>query len=391
MNAPFAPEIAILHDELRGWRHHLHAYPETAFEEVETSRFIVERLKSFGITEIHAGIAKTGVVAVIPGQQPGPWVGLRADIDALDISEDNDVPHRSCIPGKMHACGHDGHITMLLGAAKQLAARRDFAGTVALIFQPAEENEGGGRVMVEEGLFERFPIASVFGLHNRLDLPEGHFAIKAGPLMAAYDIFEITLDGLGVHAGQPHLGHDVVVAAGKLIGALQTIVSRNVNPLHPAVLSITQVHAGHTWNVIPQQAVLRGTVRSFDSEAQDIIQRRIEKVSADVASAFDLEAQVRYERRYPPMVNAEAPTRIAIAAATALVGAERVNLNPAQTMGAEDFAFMAKQRPGAYILLGAGKGKGAPHNARYDFNDNILTTGVAYWVELVYQVLGRTD
>jgi hippurate hydrolase len=389
MNHPVPLNITARRDEIRSWRHYLHAHPETAFEEVETSRFIGERLRDFGIDEIHGGIARTGIVAVIPGKRPGPWVGLRADIDALDVTEANELPYRSRTPGKMHACGHDGHTAMLLGAAQQLSARRDFAGAVALIFQPAEENEGGGRVMVEEGLFERFPIASVYGMHNRLDLPEGWFAIRPGAQMAAYDVFEITLEGTGVHAAMPHCGNDVIVAASRLVDALQTIVSRNIDPFDPAVVSVTQIHAGTAWNVLPRQAVLRGTVRSFDPGVQDTLQRRIEELATGVASAFHLESKVDYQRRYPAMVNSEEATRVALAAATRVVGPDRVKRDPDPTMGAEDFAFLSRERPGAYILLGAGKGQGPQHNPCFDFNDNILTIGVAYWVELVYQVLGR--
>ena len=388
MKTPIVPEIAALRESMETWRHHLHAHPETAFAEVGTSAYIAEQLRAFGIEEIHTGLAKTGIVALIPGKQPGPWIGLRADIDALDVQEDNDLPYRSVYPGKMHACGHDGHTAMLLGAGKYLAATRNFAGTVALIFQPAEENEGGGRLMVEEGLFSRFPIASVFGLHNQPDMPLGHFAIQAGPQMAAYDIFEIVLTGFGSHAGKPNLGNDTIVAAAHLVTALQTITSRNVDPLDPLVLSITQIHGGDTWNVLPQQVVLRGTVRSFSTAVQAMVQQRMGALVHSLEPGFGVRGTVRYERRYPAMVNATGPTQTAIAAASAVVGPEQVDVNPQPVMGSEDFAFMLQVCPGAYIRLGAGPGC-VQHNPAYRFNDDILTTGAAYWVALVEQVLGK--
>lgn len=384
------PEIAALHDTMLGWRHHLHAHPETAFEEFRTSALIAELLTSFGI-EVHTAIARTGVVGVIHGKAPGPWVGLRADMDALDVPEANEFAHRSTTPGKMHACGHDGHTTMLLGAARHLATTRNFAGTVAVIFQPAEENEGGGRVMVEDGLFERFPIESVYGLHNWPGLAAGHFAIRNGPQMASYDIFEITLEGQGAHAAMPHLGRDSMVAAAQLVTALQTIASRDANPLDAIVVSVTQIHGGDTWNVLPQQAVLRGTVRTFDTKVQDLAERRIGEIAQGIAATFGIRAVLRYERRYPPTINAAGPARIAAAAATALVGADKVDLDPQPSMGAEDFAFLQQARPGAYIWLGAGPGQAGCmlHNPGYDFNDDLLTLGASYWVEVVRQVLGE--
>jgi hippurate hydrolase len=385
-------ELQDLTSDMRGWRHHLHAHPETAFEEHQTSKLVAELLTSFGI-EVHTGIARTGVVGVIHGKAAGPWLGLRADMDALDVPEANDFAHRSQHPGKMHACGHDGHTAMLLGAAKYLAAKRDFAGTVAVIFQPAEENEGGGRVMVEEGLFERFPIESVYGLHNWPGLAAGHFAIRPGPQMASYDIFEITLEGQGAHAAMPHLGRDSMVAAAQLVTALQTIASRDANPLDAIVVSVTQIHGGDTWNVLPQQAVLRGTVRAFDVSVQDLAERRIDEIAQGIAATFGIKARLRYERRYPPTINAREPARIAAAAATALVGADKVDLDPRPSMGAEDFAFLQQARPGAYIWLGAGPGQAGCmlHNPGYDFNDEILNIGAAYWVEVVRQVLGGAD
>ncbi len=384
------PELFDLHASMRAWRHRFHQHPETAFDEVETSRQVVDLLRSFGI-EVHTGLAKTGVVGLIPGKAEGPWIGLRADMDALDVEEANAFAHRSQRPGKMHACGHDGHMAMLLGAAKHLAAARDFAGTVALIFQPAEENEGGGRVMVEEGLFERFPIASVYGMHNWPGLPAGHFAVSSGAQMASYDVFEIKLTGRGAHAGMPHLGRDALVAAGQLITALQTIVSRDVDPLEPMVVSVTQMHGGDTWNVLPQDVLVRGTVRAFAPKVQDMAEQRIGEIMAGIAQAFGIGAVLRYERRYPATINDPAMAKIAAAAATALVGADKVDLSPRPAMGAEDFAFLQQARPGAYVWIGAGPGRlGCMlHNPGYDFNDEILPLGAAYWVEVVRQSLAR--
>ncbi|GAB3454160.1 M20 aminoacylase family protein [Insolitispirillum peregrinum] len=381
--------LAALTREMQGWRHHLHAHPETAFEEVKTAAFVIERLQAFGVDEIHQGIGKTGVVGIIRGQQDGPWLGLRADMDALDLHEDNDFAHRSQTPGKMHACGHDGHTAMLLGAASFLARHRNFAGTVALIFQPAEENEGGGRAMVEDGLFERFPIASVYGLHNWPGLDSGHFAIRPGPMMASYDIFEITLNGKGAHAAMPHLGRDVLVASSELVLALQTIAARTVSPLDSAVVSVTQIHGGDTWNVLPQTSVIRGTVRTFDLAVQDLVEQRLRDIAQGIAVLHGITATVRYERRYPPTINAAEQNRIAAQAATAVVGAERVDLDPRPSMGAEDFAFLQQACPGAYIWLGAGPGQSGCmlHNPGYDFNDDILGIGARYWVQLVQTIL----
>jgi len=385
---PVSEELIV---RMRQWRRHPHAHPETAFKELKTSAYVADLLRSFGI-EVHTGLAGTGVVGVIHGKAAGPWIGLRADMDALDVEEANDFAHRSQHPGKMHACGHDGHTAMLLGAAVELAATRDFAGTVAVIFQPAEENEGGGRVMVEEGLFERFPIETVFGMHNWPGLPVGQFAVSSGAQMASYDVFEIALEGKGTHAGMPHLGRDTLVAAGQLITALQTIASRDADPLDPLVVSVTQIHGGDTWNVLPQHAVLRGTVRAFDPALQDMAERRIGEIVQGQAMSFGLRAKVRYERRYPPTINNPEMAKICAAAAAALVGEQNVALAPRPSMGAEDFAFLLQVKPGAYIWIGAGPGKAGCmlHNPGYDFNDDILSLGAGYWVQIVYEVLGRS-
>ena len=351
------PEIAALDADMRGWRHQIHARPETAFEETLTSAFVAERLESFGLV-VHRGLAKTGVVGVLRHGTSKGAVGLRADLDALHIHEKSGVAHASLHAGKMHACGHDGHTTMLLGAAKAMAQRKNFDGTAYFIFQPAEENDGGGRVMVQEGLFDRFPMQAVYGMHNWPPLPAGRIALRAGPLMGAYDIFEIVATGQGAHAAMPHLGRDPMPFAAHVINALQTIVARNIHPLEAGVVSVTQVHGGDTWNVIPQEVVLRGTVRTFQSEIQDLIERRMGEIVAGIAATFEMSATLRYERRYPATVNSPAETRHALAAATALLGAANVDTDPTPSMASEDFAFMLQAKPGCYIWLGGGRGTG---------------------------------
>jgi hippurate hydrolase len=377
------PEIRALDADMRAWRHHLHAHPETAFEEKQTSAFVAGKLRDFGL-EVHDGLAGTGVVGVLRQGRAKDAVGLRADLDALHIHEKSGVPHASKHEGKMHACGHDGHTTMLLGAARAMAQRRRFDGTVYFIFQPAEENEGGGRVMVQEGLFERFPMKAVYGMHNWPEMPVGKIALREGPLMGAYDIFEIVATGRGAHAAMPHLGRDPMPFAAHVINALQTIVARNIHPLEAGVVSVTQVHGGDTWNVIPQEVVLRGTVRSFRPDIQDLIERRIGEIVAGLASTFDMSATLRYERRYPATINTRTETRHALAAATALVGADNVDTDPTPSMGSEDFAFMLQAKPGCYVWLGGGRGPGTPnlHNPHYDFNDDALAIGASYWVTL---------
>jgi len=377
------PEIAALESDMRSWRHHIHAHPETAFEEKVTSAFVADKLRSFGL-EVHTGIAGTGVVGALRQGNSQDAVGMRADLDALHIQEKSGVAHASTHAGKMHACGHDGHTTMLLAAARAMAQRRNFDGTAYFIFQPAEENEGGGRVMVQEGLFDRFAMKAVYGMHNWPELAVGKIALREGPLMGAYDIFEIIATGRGAHAAMPHLGCDPMPYAAHVINALQTIVARNIHPLEAGVVSVTQVHGGDTWNVIPQEVVLRGTVRTFQPAIQDLIERRIGEIVTGLAATFDMTATLRYERRYPATINSAAETKHALAAATALVGADNVDTNPMPSMGSEDFAFMLQERPGCYIWLGGGRGPGTPnlHNPNYDFNDEALAIGASYWVTL---------
>ena len=388
-----APEVAALVPEMKAWRHHLHAHPETAFEETATAAFVADRLRGFGL-EVHEGLARTGVVGVLRcGNANGAEeraIGLRADMDALHIHEKSGATHASKVPGKMHACGHDGHTAMLLGAAAALARRQSFDGTAYFIFQPAEENEGGGRVMVEEGLFERFPMRAVYGMHNWPQKPFGTIAMRAGPLMGAFDIFEIIATGKGAHAAMAYTGKDPMLFVAHAISALQTIVSRNVHPQDAGVVTVTQVHGGDTWNVIPQEVVLRGTVRSFRPEVQDMIEQRMRTIVAGIAATFEMTASVRYERRYPATVNDAAETEHAIAAATAVVGAAHVETDPVPNMGSEDFAFMLQAKPGCYVWLGAGRGADTPniHSPQYDFNDDVLSIGASYWVTLAEQQLG---
>ena len=384
-------EIEAMHAEMRDWRHHFHQFPETAFEEINTSEFISSKLKSFGL-QVHQGLGKTGVVASLSSGNSSKSIALRADMDALFIEEKNTLPYQSKHRGKMHACGHDGHSTMLLGAAKYLADHTDFNGTVYFIFQPAEEGRAGAKQMIDDGLFELFPADCVFGLHNFPDIPQGHFAIKTGAMMASFDCFEIVLSGQATHAAMPHLGHDVLLAAAQMITALQSIVSRNVNPADSAVLSITQVHGGNTWNAIPDSVVLRGTYRCFNPAVQALIKDKLILIVESFATAFNINSEITINPEnagYPVTSNSDAETAIAIAVAQAVVGVDHVDLQPIPSMGSEDFSFMLQSKPGCYVWLGNGSSDGdcLLHNPHYNFNDDILTTGASYWVKLVETVL----
>jgi hippurate hydrolase len=389
---PILDQIREQHKEMTAWRRELHAHPQTAFEEIYASNFIAARLSEWGI-KVHRGLAKTGVVGTLEGTRTGRGtltsIGLRADIDALDITEQNNFPHKSQNPGKMHACGHDGHTTMLLGAARYLAATRNFSGTVQFIFQPAEENEGGGRVMVEEGLFEKFPVQAVFGMHNWPGMAVGKFGVRPGPLMAAFDIFEITIRGSGTHAAMPHLGVDPIVAASLVVTGLQTISSRNTNPLDQLVISVTQIHGGDTWNVIPPEVVLRGTVRTFGKEVQDAAEAAMARVIEGVCAGCGAKGTLHYERRYPATVNHERETVWSADVADDVAGRQNVDRDPQPCMGGEDFAFMLQQRPGCYIWVGNGPSDDGRvlHNPRYDFNDEILPLGASYWARLVEKLM----
>ena len=380
-----------LHDEMRQWRRHLHQYPETAFEETATAQFIVDKLTEFGL-DVHKGLAETGVVATLTAGNGSKKIALRADMDALFIQEQNTFAHRSRHDGKMHACGHDGHSAMLLGAAKVLSGQRNFNGTVYFIFQPAEEGRAGAKKMIDDGLFEQFPADCVFGMHNFPDIPVGHFAVKTGPMMAAFDCFEIILKGLATHAAMPHLGNDVIVAAAQLINNLQTIVSRTVNPADSAVVTITQIHAGNTWNAIPDSIVLRGTFRCFNSAVQTLVADKIKQHVDAVCAAFSMDVELKFNPEnpgYPVTYNSDKETALALQAATAIVGDGSVHTNPTPSMGSEDFAFMLQEKPGCYIWIGNGSSENSCllHNPHYDFNDDILAVGAAYWVKLVEIVL----
>ncbi len=376
--------ITEMHGELVELRRDIHAHPETAFEERRTSDIVARTLEAFGI-EVHRGLAKTGVVGRLRSGGSTRAVGLRADMDALPIQEMNAFAHRSRNDGRMHACGHDGHTAMLLGAARYLAETRNFDGTVNFIFQPAEEGEGGGRAMVEEGLFERFPVEAVFGMHNWPGMPVGRFGLRAGPMMASSDVFEITVRGLGGHAALPHDGVDPIVVASAIVQALQTIVSRNVNPVDAGVVSVTQMRGGETWNVIPDEVVLRGTTRAFRPATQDLLENRLREIAEGLARAHGAEARVYYERRYPPTVNSAREAELCARVLEAMAGPENVERDIDPVMGAEDFAFMLQAKPGCYIFIGNGPGEGGCmlHNAHYDFNDEILPIGASYWARLV--------
>ncbi|HUN45200.1 MAG TPA: M20 aminoacylase family protein [Stellaceae bacterium] len=383
---PILNRIADFHADLTGWRRDIHAHPETAFEEHRTAEFVAKRLGDFGI-EIHRGLAGTGVVGTLRGSRPGGRaIAIRADMDALHVHEKNHFGHSSTHDGKMHACGHDGHTTMLLGAARYLAETRNFAGTVHFIFQPAEESEGGARVMIEEGLFQKFPVEAVYGMHNWPGLPVGQFGVRPGPLLAASDTFEIVVEGKGAHGAMPHTGIDPVVTAAQITLGLQTIRSRVTHPLDGAVVSVTQVHGGDTWNVIPDEVVLRGTARSFKPEVQDQIEDGIRRIAAGVATANGARVRVTYQRRYPATVNSPAETEVAIGAAAEVAGEKNVHRDYTPSMGAEDFSFMLKAKPGCYILIGNGE-SASLHNSHYDFNDEVLPLGASYWARLVERVL----
>jgi amidohydrolase len=387
---PVINRIAAFHDDMKAWRRDIHAHPETAFEEHRTSDIVASKLAEFGI-DVHRGLAGTGVVGTLKVGSGARAIGLRADMDALHIHERGTVPHRSTVDGKMHACGHDGHTTMLLGAAKYLAETRNFNGTVHFIFQPAEENEGGGRVMVEQGLFDKFPVEAVYGMHNMPEVKVGQFGVRPGPVMASADNFEITVIGKGAHAAMPHLGTDPIVCAAAIVTALQTIASRNVHPLDSAVVSVTQVHAGDTWNVIPNEVVLRGTARSFRPEVQDMVEAAIKRVAENTAAAHGAAINWRYIRRYPPTINWPGETEIAAATLDDLVGPENVLRDLKPTMGAEDFSFMLRAKPGCYIWIGNADAGGPRllHHPEYDFNDETLPLGASYWARLVERSLPR--
>jgi hippurate hydrolase len=381
-------------EEFTAIRRDIHRHPETAFEEERTAQIVADKLTSWGI-EIHRGLATTGVVGTLKGNRRGQkTIGLRADMDALHLQEKNDFEHASTIANKMHACGHDGHTTMLLGAAKQLAAKPDFAGTVHFIFQPAEEGQGGARVMIEEGLFDKFDCDAVYGMHNMPGFPKGHFAIRTGAMLAASDSWEVTFKGTGGHGAMPDRGTDPTFVAAQFMVAVQGIIGRNVAPAQAAVLSVGHIHAGTPGspNVIPSEVLIKGTARSFQPEVRALLERRLAEVAAGIAQAGGCTAVSKYHRRYPALVNAAEQTSIAVEAAAMTVGRENVEANASPLAGAEDFAFMLEKKPGAYIMIGnGGTGEGGcqnVHSPLYDFSDEIITTGAAYWMNLVQLELG---
>jgi hippurate hydrolase len=379
------------HDEFTAIRRDIHAHPELGFEEHRTAALLAERLHQWGI-EVHTGIGRTGLVGVVRGRRDGSGraVGLRADMDALPIQEENEFAHRSCKPGLMHGCGHDGHTTMLLAAAKYLAATRNFDGTAYLIFQPGEEGYAGAKAMIEDGLFTRFPADEVYALHNWPGLPAGHIGLNPGPMMAAADRIEITISGKGGHAAHPHLTVDPVVIAAQIINAAQTIVSRNVAPIDAAVVSLCSVQAGNpgAFSVVPREAKIAGTVRSFQHSIQDMIEARLTDLVQSTARAYGAEGRVRYERIYPATINHAPQYEHAARVAEELVGREHVVRNMPPSMGGEDFAFMLHAKPGCYARLGQGPvdGKGQGnfwlHNTRYDFNDAVIPLGAGFLAAL---------
>ncbi|UYO94503.1 M20 aminoacylase family protein [Pollutimonas sp. M17] len=387
--------------EIAAIRRDIHAHPELAYEEVRTADLVAGKLESWGIP-VHRGLGITGVVGIIKGGIEGERaVGLRADMDALPMQEANTFDHASKHPGKMHACGHDGHTAMLLGAARYLSQHRDFPGTVYVIFQPAEEGFSGAKAMIDDGLFSLFPMDAVFGMHNWPGMEAGTFGVVAGPIMASSNTFEIRLEGKGAHGAMPHLGVDPVMAAVQLAQSLQTIVTRDRNPLDPAVLSITQIHSGSADNVIPNEATLRGTVRTFSDQALDLIEQRMAQVTEHTSRALNCTSDFAFHRKYPPTINHATEAAFCAKVLEGIVGAGHVDQSVQPSMGAEDFAFMLKEKPGCYVWIGNGQGGHRDqghgtgpcmlHNGSYDFNDELIPLGATYWVELARQWLASQN
>jgi hippurate hydrolase len=384
------PRIAALAEEMTAWRRDIHAHPELGFQEQRTAQLVAERLQAFGI-EVHRGIGKTGVVGVLRAGSSKKSVGLRADMDALPIQEQNSFAHKSTNIGTMHACGHDGHTTMLLGAAKYLAQTRNFDGTVHFIFQPAEEGIGGAKAMVEDGLFRRFPCDAIFGMHNRPGMPLGKFAVRSGAMMAGGAFFDIDIEGRGAHGARPEAGIDPVLVASHVTTALQSIVARNVRPVDTAVLSVTQIHSGDAYNVIPQTARLSGTVRAFSNEVMAMIGRNIARVAEGVAAGFGARAKTGFRPIFAPLINDPQEADYAAGICAEIVGADGVRRDPALIMASEDFSFMLNEVRGCYINIGNGDGEGAceVHNPSYDFNDQALPYGASFFARLVEKRLAK--
>jgi amidohydrolase len=383
---PIVNRLSDLHAEITEWRRDIHAHPELRYEVHRTAATVADKLKAFGCDEVVTGIGRTGVVGVIRGNRTGNGdrkvIGLRADMDALPIEEATDVPYKSTVPGKMHACGHDGHTAMLLGAAKYLSETRNFAGTAVMIFQPAEEGGAGAKAMLEDGLMDRFGIEEVYGMHNHPGMPIGAFAIRPGPAMASADTIEIDIVGKGSHAAKPHMSIDSVLVGAQIVNAVQSIVSRNVNPLHAAVVSICMFHAGNAENVLPQTAKLQGTVRAMLPEVRELLEKRLHEVVEGTGRLYGASAKLTYHHGYPVLKNHARQTDFAAAVAGEIVGRERVETTAPPVMGAEDFSYMLQARPGAFIFMGNGDTAGLHHPA-YDFNDEAIPVGTSYWARLV--------
>jgi len=389
---PIVNRIAEFHPEITAWRRDLHANPELMFDVHRTAASVAEKLKAFGCDEVVPGIGRTGVVGVIRGRKDAAGgragvIGLRADMDALPIEEATGLPYKSTMPGKMHACGHDGHTAMLLGAAKYLAETRNFGGTAVVIFQPAEEGGGGGREMVNDGMMDRFGIEEVYGMHNYPGMPVGQFGMRPGPVMAAADYVEIEIEGKGAHAARPHLGIDPILVGSQIVNQLQSIVSRNVDPLEAGVVSICVFQAGTTNNVIPQTAKLAGTIRSLTDTVRDLLEKRVREIAEGVAALHGASVKLRYTRGYPVTVNHADQTTFAAEVASEIAGGDRVNDGLPPMMGAEDFSYMLNARPGAFIFVGNGEDSAGLHHPAYDFNDEIIPLGSSYWVRLVEKAL----
>jgi len=384
---PIVNRVADLAGEIAEWRHDLHAHPELMYDVHRTAASVAQKLKDFGCDEVVPGIGRTGVVGVIRGRKgSGNTIGLRADMDALPIEEATDLPYKSTAPGKMHACGHDGHTAMLLGAARYLAETRNFAGTAVVIFQPAEEGGAGGKAMLDDGMMARFGIGEVYGMHNYPGMPIGAFGLRAGPVMASADYITIDIEGLGAHAARPHKGIDTVLVGAQIINAVQSIVSRNVDPLKSAVVTIPMFRAGTADNVIPQTVQLKGTVRTLEAEVRDLVEKRLHEIVEHTAAAYGAKAKLTYRRNYPVLVNHERQTGFAASVASQIVGEGHVNTDLPPMMGAEDFSFMLNERPGAFIWIGNGDSAGL-HHPKYNFNDEVIPVGTSYWVKLVETAL----
>jgi len=383
---PILNRAAELQGEVTEWRRHIHAHPELLYAVENTAAFVAEKLRAFGVDEVVTGIGRTGVVGLIRGKGEGRTIGLRADMDALPLTEITGKPYASETPGKMHACGHDGHTAMLLGAAKYLAENRNFNGNIAVIFQPAEEGGAGGDAMVKDGMMERFQIAEVYGMHNMPGLPVGHFAIRKGAIMAATDEFTVSIKGLGGHAAMPHKTIDPIAIGAQIVSNLQLIASRSANPLKSVVVSVTTFNAGNAHNVIPNDASFAGTVRTLDPEMRDLAEQRFRQIVTGIATSHGAEVEIEFHRNYPVTFNHADETDHAIAVAEEIAGAGNVIPNIDPMMGGEDFSYMLLARPGAFIFVGNGDSAGL-HNPAYDFNDEAIAHGISYWVRLAEQRL----